>query len=596
MRKTTISICVIASFFVLAGATLAGATETSYVPLAPLPGTTLDVSGTSTNMSTYLSGMIKLLIALGAVTSILVAIVGGTQYVASGIAPSAKDDAKGRIQNAFIGLALILASYLILNSISPNLVQFNFNLPKIGVLPGTGTADVSVGGVTAIGPVVSGTGAPSHSVLSGGGANPGISAPSSTALPTDSLATGGLQTSGINTPGTEFVVGAPTSGAAVSGSYTSELGAVVQETFNISIDLSNDHSIITHCLGNIFEPICNKTDLNNDGITNTADVVLFVTKGVIFDVNSNKTLELENSVPTMAKSCFYKISTANIRDILPGVYFDSDGGVHQVCSGAKALTSPPGGLCAGQENGWLRFNQMAGVCAADAGHLSMPFGFVYLANGMYPGAAGSDGQYSNFINWVTSANSGLRINLASLFVKTFLSSPPPPCSDSCGQHDPYFESNLGKITYTTIAQYDLNNDGISDFNASGADMSIFDGCKVSTSASICAQADFNSDGVIDDRDLGFTKTIVRDVLSGISFIPLGWKLDWHESMLFDQDKYKDKQIINYCIGRKAFGTCGASDVDQDPLHTVDNADLAAFETLAPTLDFNSDGIVNLTSY
>lgn len=121
-----------------------------YTPLAPLPVGTGGATPATYTMSTYLSGMIKLLIALGAVTSILMAIIGGTQYVASGIAPSAKDDAKGRIQNAFIGLALILASYLILNSISPNLVQFNFGLPKIGVLPGTGTADVSVGTGTAV--------------------------------------------------------------------------------------------------------------------------------------------------------------------------------------------------------------------------------------------------------------------------------------------------------------------------------------------------------------------------------------------------------------------------------------------------------------
>jgi len=104
-----------------------------YTPLVSLPGATQE--GVSTNMSAYLSGVIKLLIALGGAISILMAIIGGTQYVAAGIAPSAKEDAKNRITNAFIGLALILASYLILNSINPKLVQFGFMLPPVGTSP-----------------------------------------------------------------------------------------------------------------------------------------------------------------------------------------------------------------------------------------------------------------------------------------------------------------------------------------------------------------------------------------------------------------------------------------------------------------------------
>ena len=112
----------------------------NYTPLAPLPlgegGTPL----TTYTISSYLGGMLKLLIALGAGVSILVAIIGGTQYVAAGIAPSAKQDAKERILNALIGLTLVLTSYLILNSINPGLVQFNFSLPPIGTSPAPTTA------------------------------------------------------------------------------------------------------------------------------------------------------------------------------------------------------------------------------------------------------------------------------------------------------------------------------------------------------------------------------------------------------------------------------------------------------------------------
>jgi len=132
MKNTVIFVCATATFFMFASFAFAQ----SYTPLAPLPGTyTGDAGSETTNLSLYLSGAIKLLIALGAGLSILVAIIGGTQYVAAGVSPDAKSGAKERITNALIGLTLVLVSYLILNSINPNLVSFNFMLPPVGTSP-----------------------------------------------------------------------------------------------------------------------------------------------------------------------------------------------------------------------------------------------------------------------------------------------------------------------------------------------------------------------------------------------------------------------------------------------------------------------------
>ncbi|PIQ35509.1 MAG: hypothetical protein COW60_03665, partial [Candidatus Yonathbacteria bacterium CG17_big_fil_post_rev_8_21_14_2_50_43_9] len=104
MKNTVVFACVVVIFFIFASFAFAQ----SYTPLAPLPGTyTGDVGSETTNLSLYLSGAIKLIIALGAGLSILVAIIGGTQYVAAGISPDAKSGAKERILNAFIGLALV---------------------------------------------------------------------------------------------------------------------------------------------------------------------------------------------------------------------------------------------------------------------------------------------------------------------------------------------------------------------------------------------------------------------------------------------------------------------------------------------------------
>jgi hypothetical protein len=111
-----------------------------YVPLAQLPigpgGTELP----SWTLSSYLVGAIKLLVAAGGALAVLMLIIAGTQYVAAGINPSAKGDAKDRIVGALIGLALVLTSYLILNSIDPRLVQFNLTLPTVGGMPTSPTA------------------------------------------------------------------------------------------------------------------------------------------------------------------------------------------------------------------------------------------------------------------------------------------------------------------------------------------------------------------------------------------------------------------------------------------------------------------------
>lgn len=119
------------SFFGGALVVFAGTMDIEYTALAPLPlgkdGASLDTY----TISTYLSGMFKLLIALGAAFAVLMGITGGIQYVASGISPSARKGANERITNAIIGLVIILTSYLILNTIDPKLVAFNFQLPQI---------------------------------------------------------------------------------------------------------------------------------------------------------------------------------------------------------------------------------------------------------------------------------------------------------------------------------------------------------------------------------------------------------------------------------------------------------------------------------
>lgn len=125
---------IIAFVMLSLGAGVLVAHAQGYTPLTMLPGTASSTNPSQTDMISYLSGAIKLLLAIGSSLSILIAIIGGTQYVAAGISPDAKNNAKSRITNAFIGLALMLTSYLILNSINPALVKFSFNLEKLKTL------------------------------------------------------------------------------------------------------------------------------------------------------------------------------------------------------------------------------------------------------------------------------------------------------------------------------------------------------------------------------------------------------------------------------------------------------------------------------
>lgn len=121
---------ILALLVISLGIGIATASAQNYTPLVPLPGT-IAQGGSTTNLSVYLAGMIKLLIALGGALAVLFAIIGGTQYVAASINPSAKSAALEKVWGALIGLAIILSSYLLLNSINPKLVQFNLALEPV---------------------------------------------------------------------------------------------------------------------------------------------------------------------------------------------------------------------------------------------------------------------------------------------------------------------------------------------------------------------------------------------------------------------------------------------------------------------------------
>jgi|GEM_PF-2334663 len=130
-----------------------------YILLAPIPGTYNDTScsqgttntytnagvsagnnsGTTncrTDFVTYIKGFFRLVISLSSIIAVLVITFEGFKLVVS-TSEGARETAKDRIQQALIGLGLVLGSYLILNTINPQLTKISFVVDKVRDYAGT---------------------------------------------------------------------------------------------------------------------------------------------------------------------------------------------------------------------------------------------------------------------------------------------------------------------------------------------------------------------------------------------------------------------------------------------------------------------------
>ncbi|MDP3934986.1 MAG: hypothetical protein Q8Q46_02110 [Candidatus Giovannonibacteria bacterium] len=109
--------------FSLAGTALA------YNLLQPLPG----VGQTVDTFPNYIAGIIPFILGLAAVLAVVEIVIGGIEYAVTEAIDS-KADAKDRITQAILGLLLALASWLILWTINPALVNLHLTIPEL-ILP-----------------------------------------------------------------------------------------------------------------------------------------------------------------------------------------------------------------------------------------------------------------------------------------------------------------------------------------------------------------------------------------------------------------------------------------------------------------------------
>jgi hypothetical protein len=116
----------------LAQTTFDATGKATYTPLEPLPGVQSDAQS-GNNFPAFVSSIFKIFITFGALFAVVMLVIAGIGYMVS---ESAVDisKAKDRAKAALWGLVLLTACYLILNTINPNLLQFNTLLNSINVL------------------------------------------------------------------------------------------------------------------------------------------------------------------------------------------------------------------------------------------------------------------------------------------------------------------------------------------------------------------------------------------------------------------------------------------------------------------------------
>lgn len=99
--------------------------KTGYNLLSPLPNTGGQTS--TSDFGGYLNQMFRLAIGLAAIFAVFFMVVGGIEYMSTDAWTGKKDGMK-KIQNAFWGLVLVLASWLILNTINPDILKLKLDI------------------------------------------------------------------------------------------------------------------------------------------------------------------------------------------------------------------------------------------------------------------------------------------------------------------------------------------------------------------------------------------------------------------------------------------------------------------------------------
>ncbi len=104
------------------------------------PSILVQGGGKSASPADYLENIFYFMIGTAGVLAVLVFAIGGIQFMVSGATPSAKKEGQEKMTAAIFGLILALGTWLILNTINPDLVKkFDLKLDTVTVTGSGGT-------------------------------------------------------------------------------------------------------------------------------------------------------------------------------------------------------------------------------------------------------------------------------------------------------------------------------------------------------------------------------------------------------------------------------------------------------------------------
>jgi hypothetical protein len=117
-----------------------------FVPLAPIPG--LTDQQPQSNMAVFLNNLYKILIGVAAAAAVVMIIWGGLEYATTDNI-SSKSEGKAKIQQAILGLILVLLPVLVFSIINPSILNLSVNWQTIALPSGTGSNNSSDGNASA---------------------------------------------------------------------------------------------------------------------------------------------------------------------------------------------------------------------------------------------------------------------------------------------------------------------------------------------------------------------------------------------------------------------------------------------------------------
>lgn len=154
--KKFLFISVIVLFFGLAPHVFA---QSGFVPLAPIPGLTDTgaINAIKTDgLASFFNNLYKFLIGLAAIIAVVMIIWGGLE-ISTQDSISKQGAGREKIQNAILGLILILSPVLVFSIINPSILNLSLNLPKIDLTSsGSGSGGGPMATTTGSGPACNG--------------------------------------------------------------------------------------------------------------------------------------------------------------------------------------------------------------------------------------------------------------------------------------------------------------------------------------------------------------------------------------------------------------------------------------------------------